>query len=358
MNVCRCVRLFNGCSSVEYLLEVLVLHAFEDYMTAAAAAATASSISSQDPSDAAALEGILHSFLRLAARLPDSDVISAGRISACSWLYNEEAALQIIMRPEFARVLRPRGCEHHPIVLDPADPTHNVAAAVTELGIEVLAGSAQAQLAFRDLKLAGWRSKPPRARIQQQIDALCLHQRILADAGDVQWDITPRGADLWLPFADVRVMANLTHKDVPDLVLHLLTRPMRDYDHDPDRASGTKALMMGVELRLANSHVVYPLLRTLSELPPPLRVTICKGSSVEFIRRPRDSMSPFGSSSGSFASPEVIVLESDIVGKLGADAGPSWMLSRQVDKLVPLANPAPGSVCMVQYKLRLSFKVA
>jgi len=336
------------CSSPDYLLELLVLHAYQEYMASAA-----KGLQHAGSSDAAALEAILRSFLELTARLPGSGVISIG-----SWLYNADTALQVVARPDLAQVLRPPGFEQHPIVLDPADPTHNVAAAVTRQGLDRLADSARAALGDGSVELAGLAMQVP--QIQQQIDAMCLHHRILTEGGGT-WDLIPKPVSSWLPNTGMVAISTLTQDAMEDFKMHLLVRPLR--------AEGTSdESLMGIELRLASN---VPLLKTLSRMPLPISLTIRQGSSIEVSSRMSKEritswLKPRGKRLEEFASQKVIVLERDIVGKLTTGAGPSWMLSREqlytlglcasepeMD-LVPL-NAQDIAGCKVKFSLKLDF---
>jgi hypothetical protein len=130
-----------------YLLVLLTLKAYQQHIAAAAAASSAAA-GAAVPSggsgfdEVSALGCILQNFLRLAAQLSSSTLLT--------WEVqcDRDTVQQVLTRPELAAGLRPKGCEQHPIVLDPFCPTYNVAAAVADL-------SRLKQLAAADFDKAG-----------------------------------------------------------------------------------------------------------------------------------------------------------------------------------------------------------
>jgi hypothetical protein len=118
------------CRPKSFLLVLLTLKAYQQYTAAAGSALAVAAVPKPGSScdEAAALGCILQNFLRLSAQLSSSTLIS--------WevQYGSDTVQQVLARPDLAAALRPQGYEGHPIVLDPACPINNVAAAVADIG--------------------------------------------------------------------------------------------------------------------------------------------------------------------------------------------------------------------------------
>jgi hypothetical protein len=120
---------------------------------AAAGTSSATSSAGSRHDEAAVLGCITQNFLRHAAQLSSSTMLS--------WevQYDRDTVQHVLTRPDLAAGLRPKGWEQHPIILDPCCPTNNVAAAVADL-------SRLKQLAAADLnKVEGSRI----ALLEQQL---------------------------------------------------------------------------------------------------------------------------------------------------------------------------------------------
>jgi hypothetical protein len=222
---------------------LLTLKAYQQHIAAAAgsiAAANASVASGGSGHDEdVALGCILQNFLRLAAQLSSSSLLS--------WelQYDRDTVQQVLTRPDLAAALRPQGCEQHPIILDPCCPTNNVAAAVADL-------SRLKQLAAADLdKVEGsWIAlleqqlqrlqqeqqatvqklqQEHNAAVQQhskQLAGLLLHQRAIGCGSQTfRWEFS-MPVSKWLPGATEEVVAGpYQWGKLPGLWLQVVNKP-------------------------------------------------------------------------------------------------------------------------------------
>jgi hypothetical protein len=329
---------YPTCRSFDYLLDLLVLRAFQTCLGASGPGSN-SILSGDQP---AALDAVLQSFLHLAAGLPTLGVVS------WEYLYSQGTVQQAMLRPELAAVLRPAGFEGHPIVLDPADPTNNVTLALSQDGLTMLAAAARSAASTPVTLLKQIDS------LQQQLEALRLQQQMLLFGGGT-WELTQHpSVSNWLPLVrePAQGLATLTDTDAPGLSMRLFPVPLQ-------HALSTNSNLMGVELRLSEE---TGLLKALSTLPIP--VTLCRGS--QFIVQSRASS--VGVPTGrKFATVDCIELDSNISGKLGIESGVKWVLSRdQLHKLGLCAADARHDVsalqaqakagCTVKFKLVVKFE--
>ena len=101
-----------------YLLVLLTLKAYQDHMASAEAAGA---------TRAAALDDIIRLFLR------ETSSLSASTEITWTNFYSREVIEKVTSKPYFRAGLHPRGFEDHPLVLDPLNPTNNVALGTTNL---------------------------------------------------------------------------------------------------------------------------------------------------------------------------------------------------------------------------------
>lgn len=163
------------CRPKSYLLVLLGLEAYQQYLATAAAhnlstpastatpgAYAASSFSNHDK--AVAVEFIFITFLELAATLSPNTLLCWDMLFSC------KVVPQVMACPDFSRILRPKGCESHPLVLDLGNPVNNVAAAVPAL-------DRLKQLAAADLELV---MEDANMQLQQQVQELQSEQKAQA----------------------------------------------------------------------------------------------------------------------------------------------------------------------------------
>lgn len=201
------MRLALSCRSFDYLLDLLVLEAYTDYLESA----TADTLSHGKRMDTTvALDAVLLRFLKLVSNLSESERYYR------DWRYQYGAVGHVIDSTALAAALRPEGCEAHPIVLDPADPTNNVAAALdaeqlaefiaaAKAALQACAATAETQAAVSaqaEAALLAQRDKPVVLDPEQHRAAVRLHQSILEDDGNVwDWVVDPKPISSWLPSA-------------------------------------------------------------------------------------------------------------------------------------------------------------
>jgi hypothetical protein len=270
-----------------YLLVLLTLKAYQQHIAAAAAGTgSANSSAGSGHDEAVALGCILQNFLRLAAQLSSSTLLS--------WevQYDRDTVQQVLTRPELAAALRPKGCEQHPIILDPSCPTNNVAAAVADL-------SRLKQLAAADLdKVEGSRialleqqlqclqqeqqatvqklQQEHNAAVQQQskqLAALLLHQRVIGfgSSQTFRWEVS-MPVSKWLPGATEEVVSGPFQWNLlPDLWLQMVNKPYSATAYGSDHLAG-----FTVQLAAGKS----PEMTSLSELKLPIPFTVLARSTL------------------------------------------------------------------------------
>jgi hypothetical protein len=115
-------------------VHLLVLKAFQESQASPVAMAASNTHLQDCPSAPAALDTVLLNFLKLTAGLNSNTVIS--------WddFYSPDIVQQVLASPAYAPMLRPSGRKAHPIVLNPTNPTHNVAAICSPAALQQLVG--------------------------------------------------------------------------------------------------------------------------------------------------------------------------------------------------------------------------
>jgi hypothetical protein len=341
--------------TADYLVDLLVLKAFQDYQTSVAA------LQEQGPDDAAALDAVLTNFLQLAADLPKQGVIS------WEYLYSKDTALQVVAHPRLSKLLRPSGFESHPIVLDPVDPTTNVAVALTSDDLQAFSAAAKdasAKCSTAVQALIVQRTVQQVPSIQEQLAAMRLHQRILLLKGGTSSPALPLkewlSADLGGP-SQQRPARSMAVESVAPFKVEFMPIPFKNLS----RSEGDgDAELLGVELRLDASD---PVVKVMCDLDLPIPITILEGSSITVVPGP-DQM-PLSDKETQSSSPRCVELGEEISGVLGVESGVKWMLSR--DHLLRLGLCRGDGVglrsdlevlqhhaqaaCKLQYKLRIAF---
>lgn len=271
---------------------LLGLEAYQQYLATAAAhnlstpastatpiAYAASSISNHDK--AVAVEFIFITFLKLAATL------SPNTLLCWDMLYGCKVVPQVLACPGFSEILRPKGCESHPLVLDLGDPVNNVAAAVPAL-------DRLKQLAVADLRLV---EDDTIMQLQQQVQqlqleqkaraaenasnaaavaALILHQQIVCknqpptSSSGYTWKFDMPVA-AWLPdgkkFSDIGTISRAQGLRV-------------EVSSVPLKSEGDK-VQAGLHLKLGSSDV--PSMQKLRELQLPIPITVLSGTTVTLV---------------------------------------------------------------------------
>jgi len=219
--------------------------------------------------------------------------------------YSRELVQQVLTRPDLAAMLRPKGCEAHPLVLDPANPTNNVAAAVCSL--DRLRQLAAADLSSIEGDLI--------MQLQQQVDKLCtghqaeleaqrvkteqlqqeqssfrsamlMQQRILGAAGSGSYSCkVEMPVKAWLP-SSASVVKEATWNS-PPITLQVCSLPaVQDKGH----------MWAGIELRLAAAN---PGLTALIRWEFPVPITVLSNSTVALKCHGTACYSPYSREFGS-----------------------------------------------------------
>jgi hypothetical protein len=357
---------------------LLTLKAYQQYISQAAgsnAAAAALPKRSSSHDEAAALGCILQNFLRLSAGLSSSTLIS--------WelQYGSDTVQQVLARPDLAAALRSQGCEGHPIVLDPACPTNNVAAAVADIGrLKQLAAADLARVEGDRIALLEQQLQEQKLVVQQlrqeqqetvlkaqqeqnaamqrqakQLAALLLQQQILgagACRGSLRWELSrPVGA--WLPSNAAQIVAGpIEVNGVPGLFLQAVSEPYSKTAYGND-------YLAGIEIQLAVDG--KPNLASLAQQKLPISFQVvgrragCNSSSCTSITLPP--------ADGYYHSSSEVQLEADVTGTMIGSAGVKVLLTRRQMYSLELAeyyskNASRGTRRLEQKKnrtLKLNF---
>lgn len=234
---------------------------------------------------AAVVEHIMVKLLRLAAGLSSSTLLF--------WEvhFSSEVVQQMLARPDWATVLRPKGCELHPLVLDLANPTNNVAAAVPAIDrLRQLAAAdlcsvegdaimqLQQQLREFNIQLCGTRNQLQ--KMEDRLDtevvyaaetrgALVVHQQILCRKPICNWSFEFPATD-WLPDSKSKHIAGPQIIDkVSGLSLEFFSQPL-EYNSDQPWA--------GISFKFAATGAYK--LQKLVDLLLPVPIKICSSSKV------------------------------------------------------------------------------
>lgn len=331
---------------MDYLLDLLVLRAFQN---------CPGILSADQP---AALDAILQSFLQLAAGLPTLGMVS------WEYMYTQGTVQQTMLRPDLAAILRPAGFEGHPVVLDPADPTNNVALALSQEGLAMLAAAASTPVTLltqmsslqQEVESLRKQQSSQKDSMQQLVEAMRLQQNIVMFAGGT-WSLKDISVSNWLPLGgkQTKALTILTADSVPGLVISIFAVPVQHSDSKDDG-------LMGVELRLGES---TPALKALAGLQLPIPVALCSGSRITVQSRASIMLTDCSY----FATRDELLLgpfEKAISGSLKVGSGIRWMLSRSqlislglcatdAKEVVSVLQAQAKASCTVQFELKLRF---
>jgi hypothetical protein len=306
------LRCHAACRPKSFLLVLLTLKAYQQHITAAAAvnSAAAAAVPGSSHDEAAALGCILQNFLRLAAQLSSSSVFS--------WelQYSSDTVQQVLARPDLAAVLRPKGCEGHPIILDPACPTNNVAAAVADLSrLQQLAAADLAKVGGSRIALLEQQLQEQKQLVQQQAKrfaALLLHQRMLSfqqsNASVPRhaawtWPEFSMPVSAWLPGTPEQVLSTKwTDIDGAQLWISIVSKPYSSTAYGDDK-------LAGFALRLAAGGSTE--MASIVEMRLAVPIAVLKGTTI--------TLESPGSSSGSSTS--TIQLQNDVQGVMIGSSG-------------------------------------
>jgi hypothetical protein len=265
-------------------------------------------------------------------------------------------------------VLRPKGCEGHPIILDPACPTNNVAAAVADLSrLQQLAAADLARvegsrIAMLEQKLQEQQSALQKVQLMQnaivqqqatQLAALLLHQRILVAgprSGTVSWEFT-MPVSAWLVSSGSQVVAGPV-QTVSGLYLQIISLPYSKTAYGD--------ALVGIEVQLATDS--KPELRTVAELDLPIPFQVLARGAGYNNSGTTISLQP--ETSGYYQSGSEVQLDGDCAGTLAGSAGVRVMLSCQKLRSLYLTGSYSDDVWSLEekkhrtVKFSLKFKVA